>query len=377
MTPSCRKTAVDVDQLAQHLAYMGSLGRSMPPAWDGAGVAIPIDVPGQRIGSMLPGRGAYLDIDLKSLGITKPIPHVFERTPMRRALDLLLDDRGDITTYNGIITARATAGRDFTFTKTSITTVASNWSSTFLAGGQPGAGSYTAISGGAVHTRASAGALSGYLANAGSTTRAYLLTFGYTSSQTINMAILADLLWAGGSIDANSNGAQTVNSTALTRYTGTAAACNMLTFEVTSALGSTPANITATYTESSAGTGSRSTGAIALTPSAIVGRLQPTATGPFIQFANGDYGIRSLETVQLSAAMGAGGVLAALIYRPLSFVPGVAATVYIERDSTTQIDGLTEIAKDSSDVPGCLALFVQTNSTASGIVTGFCRTVIG
>lgn len=376
MTPTCRKTAVDVDQLAGHLAYMGLLGRSMPPAWDGAGVAVPIDVPGQRLGSMLPGRGAYLDIDLKALGITKPIPHVFERTPMRRALDLLLDDRGDITTYNGIIAARATAGRDFTFTKTSLTTVASNWSSLFLVGGQPGAGSYTAISGGAVHTRASTGALSGYLANASAGTRAYLLTFGYTSSQTINMAILADLLWAGGNIDANSNSAQTVNSTALTRYTGTAAACNMLTFEVTAALGSTPANITGTYTNES-GTGSRSTGAVALTPSAIVGRLQPTATGPFIQFANGDYGIRSLETVQLSAAMGASGTLAALIYRPLSFVPGVASTVYIERDSTTQIDGLTEIAKDSSDVPGCLTLFVQTNSTTSGIVTGFCKTVIG
>jgi len=376
VTPTCRKTAVDVDQLARHLAEWGALGRSMPPAWDGAGVSVPIDAPGGgRIGRMLPGRGAYVDLDLKALGIKRPILDVFERTPMRRALDLLLDDRGDITTYNGIIAARTTGARDFTFTKNALTTVASAWSSLLIASGVPSAGSYTAIPGGAVFTRASAGAISGFMANPGSTTRGYLLTFGYGSSQALNMAILADALVGAGSIDANLNTSQTVNTTALTRYTGTAAACNMLTFEVTTALGATPANITATYTNES-GTGSRSTGAIALTSSAIVGRMMPVGSGPFIQFASGDYGIRSLESVQLSAAMGS-GVLAALIYRPLSFVPGIAAGVYMERDSTTQIDGVTEIAKDSSDVLGSLILLVQPGGSSSGTITGFMRTVVG
>ena len=373
---ACRKTAVDVDQVAGHLAAMGSMGRSMPPAWKGAGVSIPIDMPsGGRIGRMLPGKGAALDLDLKSLGITKPIPHVFERTPMQRVVEFLCDDRGDISTYNDIIAARASGGRDFAFTKASMTTTTSVWASMFGAGGLPGAGSYTAIPGGAVLTRASAGAMSGFIANPASNTRAYLLTFGYTSSQTLNMAMLADALVGAGSIDANSALLQTVNTTALTRYTGTAAACNLLTFEVTTQLGASPANITATYTNE-AGAGSHTTAAVALTASAIVGRLQPVATGPFIALANGDYGVRSVENVQLSGAMGS-GVLAAVIYRPLSFLPGINANVYMERDSTTQIDGITELAKDSSNVIGCLTMFIHTNTTTSGIVTGFVRSVVG
>ncbi len=375
MTPTCSKTAVDVDQLAGHLAMLGRTGRAMPPAWKGAGVSVPIDMPGGgRLGRMLPGKGAYLDVDLKSLGITRPIPHVFERTPTQRAIEFLLDDRGSVTVYNEIIAARTTGARDFAFTKTSKTTTNAQWSSMFTATGVPGAGTYASIPGGSALTRASDGAISVFMSNPDANTRAYLLTFGYTAAQNINMGILVDMLVAADGISANSALSQTVNTTALTRYTGASAACNMLTFEVTVALGAGAANIVATYTNQS-GTGSRTTVSAAMSASAITGRLQPVATGPFIEFANGDYGVRSVESVQLSGAMGSGSI-AAIIYRPLSFLPGLNSNVYLERDSTTQIDGVTELAKDASNVLGCLNMFIHCGASASGIITGFIKSIV-
>ena len=403
----------NVDGIAKFLSDSANMARSMPPSWDGACISHPIAGNGAGyVGRMLPGKGVYVDLDLSALGINKPIPGVFERSAVQRAWDQfgkdgLYDERVAIgyaqwckwrriendqqsqalaayqgvvnaltTGYDGIINARAAGkGEDVIVAKSSLVSVANLWSSLAGVGGIPAAMTYSAIPGGAVMIGSNQGSWSIPLTNPLTTDRKYLLTFGYGSTVQINWLILADLLVAASGINANIATSQTVNTVAQTRqYGGTLGAGVMMTFEVTTALGATASNITATYTNQ-AGTASRSTGAIAMSTSAIVGRTQPAALGmPITQMAAGDFGVRSLESVILSAAMGA-GVLVAQLYYPLMFIPGVTANAYIERDSTVQIDGITELKIDASNVLGCLTAFVLPSTTNTGVLNGFMRTV--
>ena len=389
------------------------MARSMPPSWDGACISHVIAGNGAGyVGRILPGKGVYVDMDLSALGIQKSIPGVFERSAVQRAWDKFgkdgfFDERVAIGYaqwckwrrvendqqsqslaayqaainaltggYDGIINARAAGkGEDIIIAKASLASATIGWSSLSGAGGIPAAMTYTAIPGGAVMISTNQGAWSKPLSNPVTTDRKYLLTFGFGSQQQINWLILADLLVAASGIDTNIATAQTVNSVAQTRqYGGTLGAGVMLAFEVTTALGATAANITGTYTNQ-AGTAARSTGAIAMTASAIVGRTQPTSLGgPITQLAAGDFGVRSLDSAIFSAAMGA-GVVAAQLYYPLMFIPGVAANAYIERDSTVQIDGLTELKIDASNVLGCLMAYVNANTTTTGALNAFMRTV--
>lgn len=403
----------NVDNIAAFLASAATMARSMPPSWDGACISHTIAGNGAGyVGRMLPGKGIYVDLDLSALGIHKPIPGVFERSVVQRAWEQfsrhgLFDERVAIgyaqwckwrrveqdeqsqslaayqgainaltTGYDGILNARAGGkGEDIIIAKLSLTTVSLAWSSLAGTGGIPAALTYTAIPGGAVMINTNQGAWSRPLTNPVTTDRKYLLTFGFGAGQQINWLILADLLVAASGVDANIATSQTVNTVAQTRqYGGTLGAGVILNFEITTALGATASNITGTYTNQ-AGTASRSTGAIAMTTSAIAGRTQPISLGmPITQLQAGDFGVRSLESVIFSAAMLA-GVLAAQLYYPLMFIPGVAANAYIERDSTVQIDGLTELKIDGSNVLGCLIAYVLANTSTTGAVNCFMRTV--
>lgn len=391
----------NVDYIAERLIRISTLAKNMPPSWDGAKISVPVMSPcGEaKIGKMLPGRGLYLDCDLKSVGITKPLPYVFEKTRVHRLIDKLKSERaaigiaatigaisllsrdaihtlgplvvGAVTTYDSIITARAGGNAtDVAFAKASLTTVANAWSALFDTTGLPAAGAFTGTPGSAPNS-ATTGALSFSLPNNNSNST-YLLTFGFTAAQQINMVILADLLSQVGSIAVAGAGA-TVSSAALTRYTSGAGV--LMTYEVTTALGSTGANLTVTYTNQ-AGTGSRSTGAVAMTASAIVGRLQPAALGPFMQLQSGDFGVQAVATATTSASM-VGGALALNLYYPLAMIPGVGANAYVERDSTVQIDGITQIQATAGNVVGCLTLYVLPNTTSTGVLTGFMRTCQG
>lgn len=402
----------NVDNIASFLADAARMAINMPPAWDGGTISQPIATPGGgRLGRLLPGKGIYVDLDLKAVGINKPIPGVFERSAVQRAWERfgeegLFDERvaigyaqwckwrrinqdegsqalkayqaaiNTITTgYDGIINARSSGkAQDYTVAKASLTTVSLAWTSLGGAGGNPGALTYTGIPGGAVMINTNTGALSQGLTNPTPPDKKYLLTFGFGSTQQINWVVLADLLVAASGINSNIITSQTVNSAAQTRtYAGTLGAGVQMTMEVTVALGATASNVTHTYTNQS-GTGSRSTGAIAMTASAIVGRVQPVSLGLPTQLQAGDWGVRSVESTIFSAAMLA-GTLALHLYDPIMYLPGVATNAYIERDSTVQIDGLSELVVDGSNVLGCLIAYVLPNAAASGIVNGFYRTV--
>lgn len=372
-----RRRRVDVDAGARNIARLAALARSMPPSWR-VGDSDPVLSPsGDYLGQVLPGAGLYLATDLDALGIKRKIPYVFDRSEAAWALDYQRRKLwAAITTYDGIISSRA-GGKadDFSFTKASYTTVANVWSSTWQAGGFPAAGTYTAITGGAAHTNATTGALNFMQQNPTGGDKKYLLSFGFTAAQQINLGLLHDLLIGAGNITTNvSTSAQTVNTTALTRQTSGVGV--LATFDITTALGATGANVTINSYTNSGGTSGHTTAAVALTGSGIVQRLQPTATGPFIALASGDLGVKSVEQVTVSALMGA-GVIALNLYKPLAFIPGIAANIYAERDSTTQIDGLTEVLQTAGAVLGCLNLYVLTNTTSTGILTGFARSCAG
>lgn len=373
----------NVDRAAGLIAHLGRMTKAMPPSWRSHGDCFGIHTPdGEQIGLAMPGTGIYLATDLSRLGIKKRLPHVYERSEMGWALDAARKRRWArevmecaISSYDGIIAARAGGKADDQhFTKVSYTSVANVWSSTWQAGGLPAAGTYTAITGGAAPTHSTTGALNYSMTDPTGGDSKYLLTFGFTAAQQINVALLHDLLVGAGNIIATVNTAQTVNSTALTRYTSGVGV--LMTFDVTVAIGTTASNITVNKYTNSAGTTLKTTAATAMTVSMIAQRLLPIAFGPFIALASGDVGVQSVQEVTLSAAMSA-GTFALNLYKPLAYVPGVAANIYAERDSTTQIDGLTEIAQTSGNVVGCLNLYVLTNTTSTGILTGFYRSCAG
>jgi len=325
---------------------------------------------------MLPGKGIQLFSDLKTLGITKGrIPHLYERSVTQRLIDKFCgDERGAISSYDGIIAARAGGNADdVMFAKSSYTTVANVWSSSFRAAGLPAAGTYSNIPGGAAPDNTNVGALSLGFSNPSGGNSKYLLTFGFTSSSALQIVMLGDLLVAAGNISGSLNTSQTISSTALTRYTSGAGV--YMTYEVTTALGGTASNLTVTYTNQS-GTGSRATAATAMTTSAIAQRLQPAGAGPFMVLQSGDYGVQSVQSLILSASMTA-GVFALNLYKPLMWVPGIAANIWTERDSTTQIDGLQQLVTTAGGVLGCLAMYLYTNTTTSGLIVGGMRACAG
>jgi hypothetical protein len=149
----------------------------------------------------------------------------------------------------------------------------------------------------------------------------------------------------------------------------------MMTFDVTSGIGTTASNLTITYTNQ-AGTASQVTPAQAMTTSMITQRLLPVNNGPFMQLAAGDYGVQQVTNVKLSAAMTT-GVFALNLYYPLMWIPGIVANIYVERDSTIQIDGITELVIGSDSAIGCLNAYVQAGTTTLGTFVSFMRTCSG
>jgi hypothetical protein len=201
------------------------------------------------------------------------------------------------------------------------------------------------------------------LRNPTSPDKKYLLSMGYGGgSARFNAGVLADLLICASNIDTNSNAVQTINTTALTRYTDGVGVLVIFENVSTSATGSTPSNLTITKYTNQAGVTLQATAAYSMTVGQINSKLQPTGTPCtfFVPPAVGDWGIRSVEEVQLSVAMGtASRPICVELFKPLCFMPPIYANYHLTYDLTQHVHGLVELVQSAGGVIGCLNVYAD------------------
>lgn len=157
--------------------------------------------------------------------------------------------------------------------------------------------------------------------------------------------MLVDMQGYYPGISMNSAVAQTLTGTPTLRYTNGVGVRPFLV--VTTASGATAHNVSISYTDQSSNTGNTPPVTVACTASAIAGHITHSGTaannyGPFIPLANGDTGIKSVETITLSAASGA-GVASLVLARPLLTIPVVAPSIASERDLLNNMPSLPRI----------------------------------
>jgi hypothetical protein len=406
---------MSVDTLVENLVEWGKLARKMPPSFEMGGVAYDMHSPdGQQMGKLLPGRGFLSAVDLKSLGITRNPPYVYDPSRYQRITDevrtgyrrrgllgkddsevIFTDKRGRqhhlisggaITNYDVILAGRgAGQAEDRAFVKTTITTTANIWYSLFRAAGHPAAGTYlnTTAPTDANLDRTNAAALSLYFSNPTSPARKYLLTFGFTASVQINIAVLVDIINHGGGFRLSVATAETVTTPTITgqRQYGTGSGVgNLLTF-ICSTAGTPGAGTFIAQYVNQAGSNTNAPTLTTAAAAILADVLWPASVGVtagggsfFMPLASGDTGVQAVK--QTTCSVAGTGTLASNVFFPLSFVPGMAGNAYIERDATSQIDGVSELVQ-ATNVIGCLGLYVLPNSTTTGTLTGFFRSVAG
>lgn len=174
--------------------------------------------------------------------------------------------------------------------------------------------------------------------------------------------MLVDMQGYYPGINMNVATSQTLLGTPTLRYTNGVGIRAALVVVTTT--GATAHNISMTYTNN-AGTGSRTLPVtVAGTASAITPHITHAGTaannyGPFLPLASGDVGIQSVQSIQLSAASGA-GTAALVLYKPLMTIPLTTATVASERDFVNQIPSLPQI-KDGA----CLTWLLFTGAAVA------------
>lgn len=153
--------------------------------------------------------------------------------------------------------------------------------------------------------------------------------------------------WPG--ISMNSSSSQSLSGTPTLRYTDGKGVRAALVITATS--GATAHNLSMSYTDQDGNTGNSLPVTVSCTASAITPHITHSGTaannyGPFLPLASGDYGIRNVASVQLSAASGS-GTAALVLYKPLLTLPLTTVSVASERDFVNQIPSLPQIPDDA------------------------------
>jgi hypothetical protein len=158
--------------------------------------------------------------------------------------------------------------------------------------------------------------------------------------------MLCDMCLYYPGINMNVATAQTLNNTnTLTRYTTGAGLRAALV--VTATTGATAHNLSMSYTNQAGTAGRALPVTVSCTASAIVPHITHSGTaannyGPFLPLASGDTGIRSVQSVTLSAASLA-GTAALCLYKPLATLPITTLGVAAERDLMNQLPSLPQV----------------------------------
>lgn len=183
----------------------------------------------------------------------------------------------------------------------------------------------------------------------------------------VGTLLLVDMqgYWPG--IALNSASAQTLSGTPSLRYTN-GEGCRLYMVTTSAPTTGTP-SLSISYTNQ-AGISGRSLGAtVDLTASAVQTHILHSGTaannyGPFLPLADGDYGVRDVASVTLSAAMGGSGVAALVLARPILSIPLTVGGVMVDKDMLTATPGLPQIKDDA-----CLTWLYYTRATTSSGAT--------
>lgn len=203
----------------------------------------------------------------------------------------------------------------------------------------------------------------------------HLLSIGAmgNAATAIGQLYLVDLLGCYPYLDANSASAQTCSNTnTLPRYTDGAGVKNFMVSAGTgyvanaTTVGAGAHNVAMTYTNQ-AGTGSRQMPVtVACTVSGFQGQVAHAGVAANQYFplplANGDNGVRSIQSIQLSAGSGTAGTYYHMVlYKELAMIPIPAAFVYYERDLVNMMPSLERVVDGA--VLGLI--FVPAGATAA------------
>lgn len=263
-----------------------------------------------------------------------------------------------ITTMNGLVAA-LTASQIAPFYKTSATTKgAGYYHSLWRIAGAPAAANLPTSGSGSAVTSATDGAMP--LVNAGGSNQLYVGRFSL-SSGTVGTFMLYDRLVQTSGLVGNTTGSQTVNSTALTRYTtGTGV---QIWLEWYTTTGTNTPTATVSYTNQ-AGVSGRTATSPAWVASMAVGQMLP------VPLASGDTGVRSVQSVTLSASTSAAGDFGIVLLKPLFDVPIVTANAGDYMDAFAC--GLPAVENNA-----CLALMMLASATAMNPIAGQLNIVEG
>lgn len=205
-----------------------------------------------------------------------------------------------------------------------------------------------------------------YNAGAVSTETKHLInSSGITSSATGGLAqlMLVDMQGYYPGINMNVATLQTLIGSPSLRYTNGEGVRAYLV--PTATTGATAHNLSMSYTNQAGTAGRTLPFTVSCTASAITPHITHSGTaannyGPFLPMASGDYGIRSVQSVQLSAASGA-GTAALVLARPIMTIPVVTTSIASERDHVNQMPSFPQI-KDGA----CLTwLYLSGAATAA------------
>jgi len=168
---------------------------------------------------------------------------------------------------------------------------------------------------------------------------------------------LADISGLSGTVTT----AQNTTSLAVTRYTGTESRGNQIFIEIYTAVGATATTLSVEYTNQDGTTGRTSQLVVfGGTNRREVGRMI------WVPLANGDTGVRSVESVTVTATTGTAGDFGVTIVRPIiNAAIGVGGTGVL-------VDCLTQIATRPEIKAGaCLFPFYYATATSTISTNGF------
>jgi len=273
------------------------------------------------------------------------------------------------TTRNDVLTEAFTNGKmqSFPFTKSTGAAVTAGRLYSFwrLSGGTLGTGADPATTPGTAYSSDFASQTAGaiWFPDVSPDTR-HLYSITAFPNNSVNLIVYDRLVGVSG-ISLATTGNKTVNSTALTRYTGTEAYDNEVWLEVTTATATTaPVVSLASYTSSD--------GSNALTGGTVTFPAAATAADFIVQVPLNatEMGVRSVETLNVGTA-GSAGIVNVLIIKRLATIPLVTQHPN-EINFLDRLPALPRIYDNAT-----IGLALEGNSASAATVAGVITTVYG